>query len=806
MAIDYKTLVNNINNIYTDGSSAIEYINSQELTMEEFGQLIDASDRFNVVKNAEGTILNVSEKVTSQVASEGIETALNSNLSTVTSATTNIPVKVATNTAGKVTLTQGLSTGAKFIGNTVLPAIAATSAGIMLGKAIDSTLYNLNPNFWDANGMSSLNPETWSSITAGQDGVSANLFNMVFGINPTTGKTQAYLDQEALAYVTAYMIQQGVFAPPESTSTWTGITLWGAGYFASYTPNPLTLVNGFSYRFHNNTQTNIYQFSATSDYRLAVLHNSAKTRYILFAVSNNLNAPPYTYLKDGVTVTTSGDTQSRNGYSFKYYILSVRQDNYHDILTPDVGNVSSAPDSTYSNYGGADAWNFGMILWYGQIVQGGGVDGITDQTGATGFDASSITDPTNIAAVLAALQAQYPDLFQGAITQPVGDPLQNPDRIYIPVGTPQLNPQDQTQPIGDIATQLQPELDPETFPELDLDPWVDMVLKPEYEPEPEPDPDPEPNPPDTGEGVTPPVVPPEGTAGALFTVYNPTQSEINSFGGWLWSSNFVDQLLKVFNDPMQAIISLHKIFATPSTGSSANIYVGYLDSGVSAAKVTNQYTTVNCGSINLPEYYGNALDYTNTNVDIYLPFIGIVNLDTNDIMRSTISVKYSIDVYTGACLADVEVTRDTAGGVLYQYAGNCAVHYPLSSGSYMGIISGLLGIAGTVASGGSFAPMLIGAGATALTAHNNISRSGGFSANAGAMGIKKPYLIISRSQTAIANNYKKFAGGENNKYVTINNLSGFIRAKYVKLNGITGASNDELALIKNELLNGIFYN
>ena len=802
MAIDYKTLVNNINNIYTDGSSAIEYINSQQLTMEEFGQLIDASDRFNVVKNAEGTILNVSEKVTSQVASEGIETALNSNLSTVTSTTANIPIKVGTTQAGKVTLTQGLSTGAKFIGNTVLPAIAATSAGIMLGKAIDSTLYSLNPDFWDANGMSSLNPETWSNITAGQDGISANLFNMVFGINPTTGKTQSYIEQDAFAYLVAYMIERGVFNPPEQKSDWTNISnqlLTRAEYYGRI-PNPITLINSFSWQ--SNSDNKVYEIRSTDNWKMLILWNTTRTVYQPLLVSKTYDPPAVRYI-DGVPDQLVGRTiNTYNGQTFYGTSIGYFNTSSNTVLT-NVGDLITSGSITNPN--ALDMWNFGKIIFDGTITGGGGIAGITDQDGATGFDASSITDPTNIAAVLSALQAQYPDLFQNAITQPVGDPLQNPDRIYIPVGTPQLNPQDQTQPIGDIATQLQPELDPDTFPELDLDPWVDMVLKPEYEPEPEPDPDPEPNPPDTGEGVTPPVVPPDGTAGALFTVYNPTQSEIDSFGGWLWSSNFVDQLLKVFNDPMQAIISLHKIFATPSTGSSSNIYVGYLNSGVSAAKVTNQYTIVNCGSVNLSEYYGNALDYTNTNVDIYLPFIGIVNLDINDIMRSTITVKYSIDVYTGACLADVEVTRDTAGGVLYQYAGNCAVHYPLSSGSYMDIISGLLGIAGTVASGGSFAPMLIGAGATALTAHNNISRSGGFSANAGAMGIKKPYLIISRSQTTIANNYKKFAGGENNKYVTINNLSGFIRAKYVKLSGITDASNEELSLIKNELLNGIFY-
>ena len=89
----------------------------------------------------------------------------------------------------------------------------------------------------------------------------------------------------------------------------------------------------------------------------------------------------------------------------------------------------------------------------------------------------------------------------------------------------------------------------------------------------------DPNPPDTGGGLTPPIVVPVGSASALWSVYNPTLTEINQLGAWLWSNNFIDQLLKMFNDPMQAIIGLHATFIQPVTGSAQNIKVGYLDSG-----------------------------------------------------------------------------------------------------------------------------------------------------------------------------------------------------------------------------------
>ena len=149
---------------------------------------------------------------------------------------------------------------------------------------------------------------------------------------------------------------------------------------------------------------------------------------------------------------------------------------------------------------------------------------------------------------------------------------------------------------------------------------------------------------------------------------------------------------------MQSIIGVHKIFATPPTSGSGNIVVGYLDSGVGANLVSAQYTTIDCGSVNVREQFGNVFDYTDTTIRLYLPFIGIVDLDTSDVMRGSVHVVYHVDVITGACLAEVKITRDASGGTLYQYAGDAAVRYPISSGSYMGVVAGIASAVGGVAS------------------------------------------------------------------------------------------------------------
>jgi hypothetical protein len=342
--------------------------------------------------------------------------------------------------------------------------------------------------------------------------------------------------------------------------------------------------------------------------------------------------------------------------------------------------------------------------------------------------------------------------------------------------------------ITEVLLDLQPKTNPETQPESQPDVPIS-------------------NPPTTGDGDTPPSIVPTGSASSLYAIYNPTQQEVNDFGAWLWSPNFVDQLLKLFNDPMQAIIGLHKVFATPIIGGRQNIKVGYLDSGVSSNTVADQYTVIDCGSVSLPEYFGNVFDYSPfTDVAIFLPFIGFQPLNVADIMRSTISVKYSVDVLSGACLAEVSVIRDGAGGVLYTYSGNCAVQYPLSSGSYMGIIATIAGVATSAvagaAAGGPVGAAVAGGMSALHGSGTRVGLSGNISGNAGAMGVKKPYLVISRPQTQLASTFPNQQGYPTNYSATLGSYSGFVQCRAMHVES-TCATRAEISEIQSLLSDGV---
>ena len=302
-----------------------------------------------------------------------------------------------------------------------------------------------------------------------------------------------------------------------------------------------------------------------------------------------------------------------------------------------------------------------------------------------------------------------------------------------------------------------------------------------------------------------------GSATGLANLYNPTLSQVKQFSRWLWGSDGLnlDQLKKLLQDPMQAIIGLHVMYATPITGADRDIQVGYINSGVQSKIVTEQYTEIDCGTVTINEYFGDARDYSPyTQVYCYLPFIGIVELNADDVVNSTLGIKYKIDVLTGCCLAQLTVKKYGLDAVLYTYTGNCAVQMPITSGNYLSTVSSLLGAvvsgAAAVATGGALAPVAIGAAANAMGggARASVAMSGSLGSNAGAMGIRKPYLIIKRVESADANGYNEFYGYPTNKRVNLSQLTGYVRVKDINLSG-TNATEDEQNEIVTLLKEGV---
>lgn len=707
---------------------------------------------------------------------------------------------------------------AYFLGS-VGQAVGCASVGITLGKTVEGALYNSNPDFWDSLGLWSINPETWKTLTNGDNSWQAGLFNFIYGIDPNTGNSQAYMNQEAFAYMAYALAQNGIFSsggtitPPQEVPTFAN--RYVNEKMSKYYDEISTIdVSGMGTGIDLETGSITPRFITGGKVSICSVTTPVQSRNNMTLVA--YSDEPFTATVTGSsgetsTITASSVTElDNNGNSYTYYYAGTFLSNRYYAFDS-VNKDNFAGEHTDPFRDPSTAFALAYLFLNGEPAQS--IDGIGTQDGAT---LPNISDWSDIPSTLSSLQNQYPDLWNNPLVwdnyQPDGT---NPQKVYIPVATPNSTTGTNTQPTSSNSTQTNPQVSPATSTQSLLDFITNVMTQPnpQTNPQTQEETDTQPkippqNPVDVGTGTSSPIVPPVGSASALWSVYHPTQAQVNSFGAWLWGSPFLTDIGKLFQNPIDGVISLHKIYAPPVDSGSGTIVVGTLDSQVSSATVTQQYVTVDCGSIDCYEEFGNVFDYPpHTKVSLYLPFIGIVDLDTNDVMRSTVNITYGVDVFTGACLAMVEVTRDGNTVNLYQYAGVCAVSYPLGNVQQSQLFAGLLAVAGgvaaSIASGGVAAPAALAVvGGVGAAAQSSIGRSGGFSGNAGAMGIKKPYLILQRPQTKVAETFPELAGYPTNYSCKLGDCSGHVVIKHAHIEGIS-ATDTELEQIDSLLKDGV---
>lgn len=819
----YSDMARTVLDYYTNPEQLVQYGGWEKVfdpnntySLEQAYEAIRNNPNIQIIERTDGTVVGWWNKSTgSGSLVSDVGSLPNSNTaggSIASSSLVNINTSpVVTQAPGSTTwhIANAPAVGEKWATNGgVCSALMVVASGLQLGLTIDKLLYEHHPDIFTDEQLESLNPDNWKHIgsfvneqwtemgypTIGKIG------QVVFDTLTYVGQdnsSQMYIDEDAFSYAAWYLQNIGAFSsgdyewpkytdgdsvsfsgsltyqdmnsmfPGEASAAF---NLIKSKYDLSFSDTDLIELDYTRVEYNDGTYDvdAIIEVTANAPSlspavtKLLTKEYQFSGKYAVRPRRNSSNTTQYEYFRDiDGTILFDKTTPSASGWALLTYAT--------DTETVIEDQIS---------------YFYTMSNW-GTVTKSSSIPGTGQQPGATIPKLSTATDLESFKTLL---KQQYPDIWTKSVTRQVPQPDGTLTTFtYVPVPTPNATGWMDTRPTGDGSQQSQkdtvvkPDMDTSIKDSISSSTSTGSTI---------------PNPPNTGGGSSPTVVPPVGKASSLWSIYNPTLEQVNQFGSWLWSSNFVEQLKKLFSDPMQAIIGLHKVYSPVQTSGQGTIKCGYLDSGVPSKLVSEQYVTVDCGSVDLQEYFGNVFDYPPyTDISIYLPFIGIRQLDPSDVMRSTISVKYHIDVLTGACLAEVNVQRDAVGGALYTFSGDAAVRYPVSSGSYMGIVSGLIGVA-TSAVSGNLLPAL--GGVTRL--HTNVDHSGSFTGNAGAMASKIPYLIISRPQTAMADKFETLSGYPSNTFTPLSACKGFTQVKFVHVENLnaTDAEKQEIEQLLKE--------
>lgn len=303
-------------------------------------------------------------------------------------------------------------------------------------------------------------------------------------------------------------------------------------------------------------------------------------------------------------------------------------------------------------------------------------------------------------------------------------------------------------------------------------------------------------------------------------VYNPNAAAVTLLMDWLWSTSFIDAAKRMFtNNPMDCIIKFGAIPFTP-TGSASTIQAAGLDSNISSIKVSEQFYTLDFGTVSIPEKWKSVMDYKYTKTSIYIPFVGIRNLDNEILMASSVELKYNVDVITGDAVATLTINK--AGynqSVYYTYECNMFVQFPLNAADRSAMVSSTMKAAAAAAAiplavalpgvGMAAASATVAASAGTLVSSAGsfnktaIQQSGQFSASAGILAGFQAYLIIEQPVQSMPANFAHQVGFTSNITDTLSNLSGFTVVESVHLN--IQASETELNEITTLLKSGVIF-
>ena len=133
------------------------------------------------------------------------------------------------------------------------------------------------------------------------------------------------------------------------------------------------------------------------------------------------------------------------------------------------------------------------------------------------------------------------------------------------------------------------------------------------------------------------------------SIYNPTFDEVDKLSKKRFYSVTQEQML----DLSQYIVSFRKLYVDIPQITRELVYFGKYNTNVSSNIVTTNFIETDCGQITINELYNNSLDYNGVSIELYLPFIGNVSLNPNDVYNKQLHLFYRTNPLNGDCVAIV---------------------------------------------------------------------------------------------------------------------------------------------------------
>ena len=159
----------------------------------------------------------------------------------------------------------------------------------------------------------------------------------------------------------------------------------------------------------------------------------------------------------------------------------------------------------------------------------------------------------------------------------------------------------------------------------------------------------------------------------LIGIYAPTETQMLE----LASKRFYSPLEGEFKDYSEYIISYSKLYLSRDAITSyvqKTVKYGPYDTNITCDLFPDYVVEFDLGRVFIAETHGNSIDYEQTTLTAYLPYIGFVELPVQVFMNKAANLHYRVNVASGECLA---VFTDDNGVLLQGFTGNMSFSIPV---------------------------------------------------------------------------------------------------------------------------------
>lgn len=295
--------------------------------------------------------------------------------------------------------------------------------------------------------------------------------------------------------------------------------------------------------------------------------------------------------------------------------------------------------------------------------------------------------------------------------------------------------------------------------------------------------------------------------------YQMTREQLHRFIYYFWNdigkdvTDWFNDIQGLYNNLSEAVLGV-KYFPCSSswlydvdTGQPPFITIGRYTTNFQATQIKSNSKLTKIGSYGIYERYKNFLDYTATRIEVFLPYMGWVELPTQKVMGTKIIVYFGVDMATTQGMYVIK----SDGMIVFQSTFNFGITIPITLSSSVEEVKSAVNTGVSLASSALSVAMAstvspVAGGMLAVSSAQNIIPQGydslhmigNATANSGQLGGKRCAICITRSIPKQPGLYGSRIGFCYNKKKQLAQLSGFTVIENPRIDSTGYATEQEV--------------